>query len=609
MNSNVALYFKLYIMVFIVSFLSISQSTFAFSGSGDGTSGDPYIITSCVQLQEMKDDVTASYTLSGDIDCSDTINWNGGKGFEPVGTSTAPFTGNLDGNNYTISDLSIIRADDTYGQQTDDEEYVGIIGYASHATVSDLHVTNSKIKGWKYVGGIVGYSSNSTITDTVTTGTVQGHAYLGGVVGLSEYSSFIRSSAHGNITGTGNYLGGFAGYAEAIGGPGVYGSVFDKSYALGLASSTGNYVGGFVGMLSGGVKVSNSYARGDVEAYGNVGGFVGSMSANAKVEKSYATGRVTMTGDSFAGGLVGIYAAGDDMFSYNFWDAETSGFSDDSNYSGYTVHATSTSAMKNQFTFINSGWDFASIWGQDNTINDGYPHLYYQSTDTEAPVLTTVLSIPSRVYIADAHYDFTVSESCNIQATVLNVSPASEAEVLITDATNPSGTKSATVTGMRVGSTYSFSFTCVDIHQNVSNSLVVGPFTVIADSESLIPSTNTGSVVSHSWGGGQSSLLSVSFKENTISTPKATSTATSTVRIFTRYLYTGSVGSDVKDLQKLLNSKGFVIAQTGPGSIGNETNRFGPATKAALMKFQKAYNILPATGGFGPKTMVFVNGK
>ena len=61
-------------------------------------------------------------------------------------------------------------------------------------------------------------------------------------------------------------------------------------------------------------------------------------------------------------------------------------------------------------------------------------------------------------------------------------------------------------------------------------------------------------------------------------------------------------GDDVKALQVYLNTHGFMIASSGPGSSGNETTKFGAATKAALSKFQKAKGITPAAGYFGPKT-------
>ena len=75
---------------------------------------------------------------------------------------------------------------------------------------------------------------------------------------------------------------------------------------------------------------------------------------------------------------------------------------------------------------------------------------------------------------------------------------------------------------------------------------------------------------------------------------------------FTRSLIKGSTGDDVRSLQKYLNTKGFTISSSGPGSLGNETSLFGPATEAALAKFQKANNIYPAVGLFGPITRASV---
>jgi hypothetical protein len=53
----------------------------------------------------------------------------------------------------------------------------------------------------------------------------------------------------------------------------------------------------------------------------------------------------------------------------------------------------------------------------------------------------------------------------------------------------------------------------------------------------------------------------------------------------------GAQGEEVSVLQKQLNALGFPLAQTGPGSPGNETVFFGTRTQAALIRFQEAVSI------------------
>lgn len=77
--------------------------------------------------------------------------------------------------------------------------------------------------------------------------------------------------------------------------------------------------------------------------------------------------------------------------------------------------------------------------------------------------------------------------------------------------------------------------------------------------------------------------------------------------IFTRDLYTGMTGEDVKELQKYLNNNSFVLVSEGPGSPGNETEKFGALTRNALINFQIENSISPAVGYFGPITRGVIN--
>ena len=75
---------------------------------------------------------------------------------------------------------------------------------------------------------------------------------------------------------------------------------------------------------------------------------------------------------------------------------------------------------------------------------------------------------------------------------------------------------------------------------------------------------------------------------------------------FARDLEVGSTGDDVKALQVYLNTHGYAIASSGPGSSGNETTKFGGLTRAALVKLQKAAGITPTAGYFGAKTRAYI---
>lgn len=77
---------------------------------------------------------------------------------------------------------------------------------------------------------------------------------------------------------------------------------------------------------------------------------------------------------------------------------------------------------------------------------------------------------------------------------------------------------------------------------------------------------------------------------------------------FARDLTMGSKGEDVRNLQKFLNSQGFQVAKSGPGSPGQETDYFGKLTRESLARYQEANNIKPSVGYFGPITKKHVNG-
>ena len=88
--------------------------------------------------------------------------------------------------------------------------------------------------------------------------------------------------------------------------------------------------------------------------------------------------------------------------------------------------------------------------------------------------------------------------------------------------------------------------------------------------------------------------------------PVATSQFSS---IYDRPAYSvGERGEHVKQLQVFLNTNGFIVSATGFGSKGNETTYFGPATAAAVSKFQASVG-LSQVGIVGPGTQKAIKDK
>ncbi len=92
-----------------------------------------------------------------------------------------------------------------------------------------------------------------------------------------------------------------------------------------------------------------------------------------------------------------------------------------------------------------------------------------------------------------------------------------------------------------------------------------------------------------------------------VNTPNVPQSEDSNKFIFIKNLWAPMVDPDVKELQKYLNTHGYPVAITGPGSPGFETTKFGKLTREALIKFQFAKGIVPSVGFFGPVTRGVVN--
>jgi filamentous hemagglutinin family protein len=196
------------------------------------------------QLQLMIMDTGASYTLAANINAGETGAGNtggmwGAAGFVPVGNSTAAFTGSLDGQSHSISDLTINRAG---------TDYVGLFGRTGSASViSNVGLAGGSVSGANHVGALAGENGGS-IGNSYASVAVAGAGRVGGLAG-DNLGSIADSYASGAVSATGGYAGGLVGYNDS-------GNI-NGSYAGGSVSGASN-AGGLVGYNNGGA-VSNSF--------------------------------------------------------------------------------------------------------------------------------------------------------------------------------------------------------------------------------------------------------------------------------------------------------------------------------------------------------------
>jgi hypothetical protein len=269
---------------------------------GDGSFGNPYVITNCSQLQEMRQCLDCHYVLGDDVDCSETKEWNWNEtrgvyeGFEPVGYDlgggmqlpTNPFIGTLEGNNFIISELYINRTN---------KWRTGVFG-TSYGNISNLFINNlSVFSNTHYVGGLVGWQYFGSISNVHIIGMITGSpsSNVGGIVGRFDQGiGILNSSFQGDIIGrygTGGLVGNFN-------NGGVIGNSFSN---VNISAPTSMDVGGLGGIVTNS-EIIDSYSISNIVADGRASLLIGSIGSSYLIN-SWAEGNVS--GKSSLGGLIG----------------------------------------------------------------------------------------------------------------------------------------------------------------------------------------------------------------------------------------------------------------------------------------------------------------
>src|SRR3989339_86776 len=241
------------------------------SGSGSGTSDDPYRITNIEQLQEMNCDLDAYYILMNEIDASATSSWNSGAGFVPIDN----FTGTLDGQGHNITGLFINRH--TMG--------LGLLGgIGSSAIIKNVGLVNVNITGSggssNFIGGLVAYNCGAIINCYVT-GSVKGDQRTGGLVGMMYHGTITNSYATASVTSSSYQVGGLVGTSVGT---------ITNCYATGRVTAGSWQVGGLNGWGCwdiGGTMTTNSYWDKETSSRSTSDGGTGKTTAEMMQQSTY----------------------------------------------------------------------------------------------------------------------------------------------------------------------------------------------------------------------------------------------------------------------------------------------------------------------------------
>jgi hypothetical protein len=302
----------------------------AFTGGGTGTEEDPYTISNCDELADVKNHLANEenyFRLMEDIDCTELGN------DVVIGDTYLPFSGNFDGNNHAITiDINTNNFDSK----------AGLFGQILDAEIYDLTINGNIIAG-NFAGGLTGFATDSIIANVISNVDVANHEdYIGdgnvsnhgSLIGIAYNTSISESEATGDVIGANNDLGGLVGEmtlgeisnssaSGRVGGEeelasdrtigGLIGGA--NSVEINTASATGavygaNDLGGLIGYAED-VTVENSFATGDIidtapsdeDNRGEMGGFIGQLENSALISQSYATGSVSGSDD--IGGFIG----------------------------------------------------------------------------------------------------------------------------------------------------------------------------------------------------------------------------------------------------------------------------------------------------------------
>ena len=338
-----------------------SRSSSLAPAEGDGTSANPYKISSIDDLNLIQANQGAYYRLTKNISTDGRTNF-----------SASYFSGTLDGAGFTITGLQKPLIQQNAGT-IKDLNIVADFDYDSH----DIH-------------GVVAQYNTGKIQDCRVTGTVTGHMgstssmshpAFGGIVGENEVAGTISGCSSGvnisiSMTATDSYVGGIAG---------VNIGTIEKCVAggnLSVTQANGNsyqvYLGGIAGRI---------------EQFGNMGGYVKQCAFTGTLR---VTGGTAVTGQICAqvnanvlNSAIGLNGHVSDCYGKNGQGALIGTNTEQTLTTGGVLTA---EQMKDPNSY--KGWSFDGDW---QISKDGLP----ERADASAIRLLSVSGVPTKCYVGE----------------------------------------------------------------------------------------------------------------------------------------------------------------------------------------------------------------
>jgi len=340
------------------------------SPSGTGTQSDPFIIENLGNLRWLSEEGYEAgawsnkyFLQTADIDASETAGWNDGWGFLPIGSYDVRFRGNYDGQDHTISNITI-EIPHIGGF---DQIETGLFGFAEYSVLKNISLENANISGFTTVGGILGSAEYSTVENCFVSGVITSKgntvffADVGGIAGNIDYTLVKNCYSTAEIISItslltlANSVGGIVGgawrstvencistgdvsdsdYAGYVGG--IVGYLFTATVkdciSSGNISASGdevNYAGGIGGITLNGSNIINCFSAGIVTAQSKAiyyfknagaGGITGLLSNNSSIQYCFSEGVVEVSSSGTeriqAGGIAGIIDNSTILYSYS----------------------------------------------------------------------------------------------------------------------------------------------------------------------------------------------------------------------------------------------------------------------------------------------------